>query len=427
MRLLAGGGLEVTWRLRSGVKWSDGRPITAQDLLLARRVRLNEKIESFRKVDGRTMAINWSSPLAQSLKSPGIWPSHVLGKYVTKERDDTEGYKQAIEHMRSKPIPCIGPYRISRHIPKEKIVSEANPHFVGPPPAIERIEEIRYASRAELLQAFKQGEVDITIPNGVTMEDALAYKKENPAAVHIVPSNFLIFLSPDLNHPSLKRLEVRKAILLALDRERLAQAVYGAAGRVAHVPVPGPLPPGAEITPHDPQRARALLDRAGVDQLELQFFVKKSSIDQQIAKLVAADLAKVKVDLEIKTVKSTYKVYKTHKHGGLVLHIAIGMRRKDPMAYWNLPRVSGRYPPTARNVAYTGAIHAMVERDLHAIYPERRRQLRDALFAQFSKRLPNIPLIFAAKRILADPKLRNWQTSPEEYFGSGIERWHFVK
>jgi len=423
MRFLSGGGLEVSWRLRRGARWSDGRPLTVDDLLLPRRAYLNEHIRSFRRLDERTMVISWKATLAQSLEAPSIWPSHVLGRYITKKRDDTVGYEKARKRLRARPIPSVGPYHIVRFEAGKRAVAEANPHFIGPPPSIRRIEERRYPSRKALFEAFRRGEVDITLPNGVTMEDAVALRAERPDAVHIVPSNFFIFLSPDLNHPELKQLEVRRAILRAIDRERLAREVYGEAGAVAHVPVPGAPPPGTEVTRHDPDKARAVLGARG---LRLPLFTRGTSVDQQIASRVVEDLARVGVTLSVQKVKSTIDVYKTHRHGGLVLHVIAGMRDKNPMAYWNLPVKGGRYPPDARNAAYTDAVHAMVERDLHAIYPERRRQLRDALFAEFSRRLPQIPLVFAAKRVLADPRLRGWETGPEEYFGARLETWYWA-
>ena len=48
-----------------------------------------------------------------------------------------------------------------------------------------------------------------------------------------------------------------------------------------------------------------------------------------------------------------------------------------------------------------------------------------ALFAATSRNLPNLPLVFAAERILADPALKGWQQEPEVSFGVGMERWYF--
>ena len=87
--------------------------------------------------------------------------------------------------------------------------------------------------------------------------------------------------------------------------------------------------------------------------------------------------------------------------------------------------MDGVYSADARNDAYTDEVHALVEREKRALYPERREQLRDALFAQYSERLPTIPLIFAAERMLAEPTLGNWDLDPQVMFGRGSERWAF--
>ena len=113
-------------------------------------------------------------------------------------------------------------------------------------------------------------------------------------------------------------------------------------------------------------------------------------------------------------------------HGGLLSHVVRGDREAAPGRYWNLPYVDGSYDYDHRHDAFTDDIRALVERERHALYPERREQIRDALFASTSARLPVLPLVFAAERILADPSLRGWDHGPLERFGEGLERWHFV-
>ena len=89
--------------------------------------------------------------------------------------------------------------------------------------------------------------------------------------------------------------------------------------------------------------------------------------------------------------------------------------------------LDGKYDSSARHDAYTDEVHRLVERELRALYPERREQLRTELYVEYSRRLPALPLIFAAERFLVDPALRNWQTDPEVAFGTGMEKWWFAE
>jgi ABC-type transport system substrate-binding protein len=245
--------------------------------------------------------------------------------------------------------------------------------------------------------------------------------------VHIRPSALHIFLQPDLTHPLLRKLEVRRAILMALDRAALAREVYGAAGRVAHVPYPGELPDGAQVTKHDPAGARALLEQAGVpEEVTLTLHHRKSPTNAQLVAVLARQLEQVGIKLGPATCKSSLSLWRKRTHGGLLLHVLRGDRDAAPLRYWNVPSEGGIYDASARTPAYDAAVRELIERERRALYPERREQLRDALFAAATRRLPTIPLIFAAERVLADPALRGWDAGPNVAFGKGMEGWYFV-
>ncbi|HJL22413.1 MAG TPA: ABC transporter substrate-binding protein, partial [Polyangiaceae bacterium LLY-WYZ-15_(1-7)] len=420
VRFAASGEVEVTWRLREGLMWSDGRPLVARDLTLPWDAFEPEHALRWEAPDDRTLVVTWDGRLAQALESPLAWPSHVLDAVFE------EGSYDAIrDHRRAHPVPALGPYRVASYADGEEVVLEPNPHFVGSAPAIGRVVERRMEVDA-LIAAFLAGEVDITIPNAITMEQARQIARERPEAVRIRPGSGFIFLHPDLEHPLLRRRAVRRALLQAIDREILAAEVYGEAGRVAHVPVPGEPPPGTERVAHDREAARAALEELGATETALPLLHGPSATDREIATHLARDLQEAGVTVDLREVPSSHRAYLARGHGGLLLHIVRGLRDAPPRRYWNLPIVQGTYSASARHDAYDDEVDALVEREKHALYPERRAQLRDALLALTSERLPNLPLLFAAERILADPALQGWDFGPTERFGAGLERWHFA-
>lgn len=179
---------------------------------------------------------------------------------------------------------------------------------------------------------------------------------------------------------------------------------------------------GVEPRPRDVDAARAVLEPLA---MTLPLHVTAQSIDVQIAELLETQLEAAGLQVERRTVRSTISTAREGGHGGLVLRVTRGRRDHDPRYWWGLQRVDGQYPPDARNPAYDDEIAALVDREQRALYPERREQLRDALFAAWSERLPSLPLMFAAERILVDPALRGWDMPPETPFGRGMERWWF--
>ncbi len=430
IHFLAGGEIEVTWRLREGVTWSDGTPLTAGDMLFALELTPEEHIVEASSPDARTIVLRWDDRLADALEAPRALPRHALAEVAAAPNEDGEpgGYDAVRDYRRHNPTPTLGPYRVVTFEKDVRLTAEANPHFAGPPPNIERYEVICYEDRAAVRRAFEAGEVDFTYPNALTVDDAVAMQESRPDAISIEPSTLLVILQPDLSHPLLSQLEVRRALLMALDRERFARISYpGDTGRLAHTAVPGALPDGTVVTPYDPDTARARLEALGAAGMTLSLKYLESTGTDLFVATITENLAAVGVELELESVPATARLWRAADHGGLLLHTLRSRRDSSPRRYWNVPWVEGNYDPDHRSNAYTDEIHALVERERRALYPERRTQLRETLFADISERLPMLPIMFAPARVAHDPELEGWQTGPEVRFGATLEQWWFAE
>ncbi len=429
IRFLAGGEIEVTWRIREGVAWSDGTAVTADDVLFALELSPDPHIIDASAPDPRTVVLRWDDRLANALEAPWVLPRHALEEIASAPNEEGEpgGYDAVRDYRRQNPVPVLGPYHVTEYEQGARLVAEANPHFTGPPPNIERYEVICYEDRSAVRRAFENGEVDITYPNSLTVEDAVELSEARPDAVSIEPSAILVFLQPDLSVPLLSTVEGREAVLMAIDRERIADVSYPAdTGRVAHIPVPGELPEGTEITPYDPDAAREKIRELGFAGTTLKLTYIASPTSEPGIDVMVENLEEVGITIERDTdVTSTLRLWRAGDHGGLLMHVLRARRESSPPRYWGVPLVDGNYDPDFRSDCYTDEVHRLVERERRALYPERRDQLRETLFAKVSRRLPMLPIMFAPERVAHDPALRNWNNDAEDSFASNIEQWYF--
>lgn len=419
MRFLAGGEVEVTWRLREGAKWSDGTPVTTKDLVLPLEASPDQHIAERRTPDGRTLVLRWKDRLSRALEPPDLWPSHVV-----EQKFRAEGYEAVRQHLGEVGVPSVGPYLIASHDDK-LLVGAANPHFVGAPPSIANVHVIHYPNSKALVQAFLAGEVDITEPNDVDVEDVATVATRQPEAVHQRPSSTLVLLQPNLDHPLLRNHEVRRAILQAIDRERITREIYGQGSQVAHVPNAGDVPPGAVHYAHDPDAARRTLEAAGAVGALLPL-VHSAGVPAALIQQIVVDLGAVGLEVQPEEVRSSWGPWRERSQKALLLHEIRATRESSPQQWWYLPSVDGRFPEDARNAAYDDAIAKLIHREQRALYPERREQLRDALDVAWSERLPGLPLVFTDERILVSPALRGWERPAEVPFGRGLEKWYFA-
>lgn len=422
LRFLADGKLEVTWHLRENLRWSDGKPLTAEDLKFALEVSPDSRIVEAHVASPRDFIVKYADRVAIALESITPLPRHALEGAFRKG-----GFDAVREYRRTHILPTAGPYRLSEFKADEHAILEANAHFPGRPPSIRRIEIRRYPDDAAMLRAFEEKRIDLIAPNAITPEAAQELARRMPDSVKIRPSEVQLFLNPDPSHPLLAGLEVRRAILSAIDRERLRSEVFGPAARISHIPVPGPTPEGAVTVAYDPKLSRAEFEKAGVLDKKLPLFHGATPVDRAIAERVVRDVSAAGLILEATEVPRLSDLYRKRKHGGLLLTSTTGERDAFPEKYWSLPQVGGKFDRKFRSSAYTDAIAALVEREERALYPERREQIRDLLFVEYGRRLPNLPLLFLADRIVATPELRGWTEGSGVNFGTTLERWYFAR
>ena len=420
LRFLADGKLEVTWRLRENLHWSDGKPLTSDDLLFALQVSPDPRVAETRVTSARELVVRYRDRVAIALENITPLPRHSLDAVFKKG-----GYEAVRDYRRTHVLPSSGPYRVVEFVADERCILEANKHFAGRPPSIKRIEIRRLRDDAALVRAFEAKEIDLIAPNAIAPETAQELAGRQPEAVKIKPSEVQLFLHPDLHHPLLARQDVRQALLMAVDRERIRTEILGEAARVSHVPVPGPPPEGALNIGYDSAAARKALEAAGAIGKRIKLFHGTTPVNKAIAESIAKDVSAAGMTLEPTEVAKLSDLYRKRTHGGLLLTSTTGERDAMPEKYWGLPMVGGKFDRSFRSPAFDQEILALVEREERALYLERREQIRDLLFVQYSRRLPNLPLLFLADNTVASPELQGWTEGSGINFGTTIERWHF--
>ncbi len=421
----ADGTLEVRWRLRPGLKWSDGTPLTTEDLRFAVEVDADPRVASVDVKSEIEMSVRWKERVAAALDPIQPMPRHVL-----KEIFDKGGYDAVRLHRQKNVLPGLGPYQITKFEEDKILVMEKNPHFSGLPPSIGRIEIHGYRDDKALIAAFERGAIDMIAPNSLSPESAVELRKRRPDAVHIRPSEVLYYLHADTSHKLLSKIAARKAILMALDREKLRDEVFGetaSAAPVATIPVVDKLPKDTPVTQHDLEAAKKELAALGLSGARFPLYHDPAPVEREIAKRVVAQLAEVGIKIEVKEQKRSRDKIRDRKHGGFVLSFMTCERDDEPARFWDVPRIGSNYDLGYRSEAFDNKIADLVEREERALYRERREQIRDMLFKAYAERLPTLPLFHLADRVVAHPELQGWKVGTGRNFAGTIERWHFAK
>lgn len=264
----------VTFRLRDDLYWHDGRPVTVDDVAFTFRRAMDPATgftnsawfhqmtpEGIEVVDERTIRFDYP-PHAESLHpfaNLPIMPVHLLGDVPPEELRD---------HPFATECPVgSGPYLFESMRAGDQWVLRANPGFpeaLGGRPFLDRYVYRVITSSATRAGELAAGGVDVAL----SLEPADAPMVEGNPALRLaaIPSRSYAFVGWNTRLPQLSDARVRTALAMATDRGTLVETLRGAYGTVAETGIPDfhwAHDPDLVGPPHDPARARALLDEAG--------------------------------------------------------------------------------------------------------------------------------------------------------------------
>ena len=260
-------GTTYEFLLRSGIKFHNGDPVTAEDVKFSfERYRgggaklLKDKVKEVQIVDARRVRFVLKEPWPDFMTFYGTTATGagwiVPKKYV--EKVGQEGFQRA-------PIGA-GPYKFVSSAPGIELVLEAFEGYWRKIPSVKRLVLKSVPDESTRAAALKRGEVDIVyFVNGPIAEDIRRTPGLKLSATRTFACFFLDFLDQwDPKSPWHDR-RVRLAASLAVDRKAINEAeMLGFAGLTGNI-VPRHMEFALPIDPHpyDPQRAKQLLAEAG--------------------------------------------------------------------------------------------------------------------------------------------------------------------
>ncbi len=263
--------LTITFHLRPGLHWSDGRPFTAADCVFTLRLIQDDHTQSayksdYAKVvgveapDARTFIVHYAEPFSPALAS---WASlAILPKHVFEHED--------IMHtsLSRQPKATIGPYMLAEWQPQQMLRMRANPdYFDGPVWITERMTRIIPDTATQFLE-LSAGRLDsMTLsPLQYTrlFERKPVLKREYARYKYL---DFVYtYLGFNLKRPMFADARVREAIAYGIDRQEIVDGVLlGLGERIATPYKPGTfwVNKGLRPRPYDVEKARQLLADAG--------------------------------------------------------------------------------------------------------------------------------------------------------------------
>jgi len=300
----------LEFRLREDVRWSDGVPFTAKDVLFTFETILSPEVftpyssgfthvESVRVVDDFTLHVTYKTPYFKALE---LWMMEVLPYHLLKD-------EEALMTSRFNQAPVgTGPYLLETFSLSKSIVLRANPDYFEGEPKPKRLVFHFLPDTATEFMMLRSHKLDVGTVTPLQYERQLDGRFHDFYAVHESIAHSYAYVGLNLEDPKFQDLRVRQALSLAIDRQELVDILLFGRGEVCtgpFLPRTNAFNPNVKAPVQDIQKAKALLAEAGyTEENPLHFTLSASSGSRAaMAEVLQHQLAKAGIQMRIRVME----------------------------------------------------------------------------------------------------------------------------
>jgi peptide/nickel transport system substrate-binding protein len=265
------GDTAVVFHLRRDVRWHDGQPVTAHDVLFTFEIAKNPEsasligssflaeVASAQLVDDYTISFRFTRPHAQAIEN-FYWapaPRHLLENVSAADMRNAPFNRQPVGS---------GPFRFSSWRSNEQVVLERNedfPESLGGPAAADRIVFRVIPEASTMLTELFTGNIHVDIP--VQPDQTRQIESNADTELFSFPGRSFHYIGWNNARAPFTDPRVRRAMTHAINRQEIIDALLYGHGQLATGPIPPwhPMDPKLDPLPFDLDAAGRLLDEAG--------------------------------------------------------------------------------------------------------------------------------------------------------------------
>ena len=455
---VAGDGLSYTFFLKSDINWPDKKPLTSDDIVFTIQMAKNPILKSnqraswegveIERIDEKTIRFFLKRPYAPFLENTtlGILPKHIWEKIPPEQ--------MALTDFNIKPIGS-GPYQVSKIFKDstgiiQSYILEPNKKFILGKPYIANLTLKFYPSEEKLIDAYENGEIESI--GGISPQSALKIKRDKTSLkTLLLPRVFAVFFNQN-NASLLANKEVRQALDLTIDKQKIVNDVLHNFGMVLN----HPLPPGSlgaidkdEIQQYSAEKnlkkAAGILEKAGwflnakdkifekkekkKETIKLEFELSTSNAPEltQAAELIKTMWEELGAKINLKIFEMgdlNQNAIRPRKYDALLFGLMMG-RDPDPFAFWHS---SQRNDPGLNISLYANIAADKLLEEARAISDsQKRKEKYEAFEEQVEHDIPAVFLYSPEYIYLMPGALRGFDTDtitiPPERF-TQVYNWY---
>src|SRR5262245_50337467 len=291
-----------TFKLRPGVKFHNGLPLSSLDVKYTFETML--KIPSDKKAEfvGNLASIQVQDPLTVvfyfNQPFPGFANAIVPIGIIPEGTSDLQA---------KKPV-GTGPFRFESYTDDQEVVLTANPDYFDGAPTIKQLRVKIVPDSSTREEELRKGSVDLAINADLDPVAVEGLQKAERIKVEMNDGTNITHIGVNLQDPILKDQRVRQALAFATDRQTIIRDLLKGQARIAYSVLPvsqWAYEPQVETYPYNPDRARQLLDEAGLgdkgERPRINLVLKTSTVSysRKVGEAIQEQWRRVGIALEL--------------------------------------------------------------------------------------------------------------------------------
>jgi peptide/nickel transport system substrate-binding protein len=455
-------GMRVKMTFKEGLAWGDGTPVTTKDVVFTHKMAADPNIgfsnynpwtraSSVEVVDDRTFVLVLPALTPSYASWDQVLPAH-LEEPVYEANPNVDAYIKQTLYNTDPTNPGLwnGSFMLANYQIGTRLIWEPNPHWPGEKPGLDRVVLSYRDNSSALMQNLLSGEIDAVpvSPGGISFSQMLDVQSQNPDdfTFHIADGTNLERIAMNFDNPILADVKVRQALLYAIDRQSITEALFAGQQAVANGLLATTNPfYSSDIKTYafDPEQARSLLSEAGWtpgsdgictndagDRLSLDLVTTAGNqTREQIAQVIQSLLKDVCVEITNKFVPLTEfngEQARRRAFTGLMMSSIDFSPSTSPriaLGSDQVPTPENKFVGNNFSGYRSDAMDAALEKYDMSLTTEESKAAWAQIQDTFAEDLPMLPLYFYARAYVSVPDLKNFRQATYDPLMIWSEEW----
>lgn len=409
-------GTEYVFQIKKGVKFSDGSDMTVDDVVFSLQRGMTKpmavpsfaRVKAVDKADDSHVKVTLDGPYPEFLVAMSLPTAGIFSKAVFEEKGEKEFFRNPV---------TTGPYMLSDWKIGELLTMEANENYHMGEAPIKHLEYRVITDPNSAILSLESGDIDTYID--IQQSNVKRIQENDKLDLLQGPTFGLSFIEINTSKPPFDKVEARQALCYAVDKESMLYGILDGNGLTMDTFVTDKYLGYTDQVvkyPYDPEKAKELLLKAGIDANEPITAILYSPQNSKYAQILQNSLSEIGFKLEISQMeRSAFEAACLSGDANLIINS--GTYTAPTVDETLYPTIHSSQLEVQNFSKYTDPlVDQYLEEARTALDETKRAEIYEKLLIKLSEDVPLIPTVSGYNNIAVKKGLKGVEVSPWSFY-----------